>query len=72
VKAKQAKLNLASKEVIPLTQRFVENLPKPNGFTNKSTRGVEDPTLKGTSPRYSVKLHTLPLGGSLNQAIVLF
>jgi hypothetical protein len=56
---------LASREVIPLVQGFVENLPKPNGFTNKPTRGARCPTWRGTSPRYSMKLHTLPLGGSL-------
>ena len=67
-----AKLDLASREVIPLAQRFAANLPKPNGFTNKPTRGAGGPTSKGTSPRYSVKLRTLPLCGSLNQAIVLF
>jgi hypothetical protein len=57
-------LDLASREVIPLAQRFTKNLSKPNGFTNKPTRGVGGPTLRGTSSRYSVKLHTLPLGGS--------
>jgi hypothetical protein len=65
-------LDLASREVIPLAQRFAENLSKPNGFTNKPTRGAEGPTRRGTSPRYSMTLQTLPLGGSMNQTIVLF
>jgi hypothetical protein len=67
-----SKLDLASQETIPSALRFAENLPKPNGLTNKLTRGAGGPTLRGTSSRYSVKLHTLPLGGSLNQAIILF
>jgi hypothetical protein len=40
----EANLDLASREVIPLAQIFVENLSKPKGFTNKRTRGVGGPT----------------------------
>jgi hypothetical protein len=34
----------------------------PRGLTSKLTKGVGCPTLRGTSPRYSMKLHKSTLG----------
>ena len=37
-------LDLASQETIPIVHKFVENLSKPNGVTNKLTKGARGPT----------------------------